>query len=1087
MSQEIIFTTLPHKRVIVDGKKHLQLSVYTSIKLGTPSDTNLGAFPNILNWSEKILSSDFKFKLENGKVLTATLNKEPIDDALFKNIFHKNIKVDDFKEEDFSNKKFHSVPLIHIQNFVLNNVKAAAIESPKKLVSADKFIDSKVFGAISRFQLKDKKIAKTEEKVQKKTLKKAIVAKDIVSKQLGTDKSLKLIIKQKKFIPFRAKMQPKKDFTELRQFHRVDREFANRINFKIVKPTFEFHDIFSVVNNYPQIMRKLGFILDFTIPYEGTIPNSGHIKIIPEALDLDATNSVISIPATAYEITDKGFYVADKPTTIFKQGFVKINSNEFSVIQVDADGAALKTSNMAENKVQAIAKFYEAKSIVAVEKKTKRSFVKTPEKEGLPFIRTAGIAITKNGMAEHLFSSIKLNVDLKTNFKAATPKTFSVKKSILITDSPLLTLQVKEPTKVLYSDEVTQGYRMDISYHDTPNQWFSLHKKKDVFSWFNETNKSYPIENIKEDEGFIQLAIAQDPEDEDNLFVSETLARWEGWSLSVHKPGFAINEPEDNGAAVKKDFVYKNKAQENKKYIFNPDLEFKINAQSEIVPGTLPKLRFGNDYDVRVRTVDLAGNSVALNFQSESGSLTKRKNIHYLRYEPLASPIILVGNELKDGEFLESMVIRSNHDQSVEEYEDSHPVNNKFFDEFSQRFLLPPKNSQLIAETHGMFEKAFTNNPTAAQRIYEIITQHEGIYTRPEKTKEKIYKPSEVEVIYLPDPMAAGVSLFLSEGNNATHTQKFEAQMFSFFSNTKVSDTNATTIPEDWYNAQAISIRLEEGAIGSKWNAQKRTITIFLPKGYRTKIKFSTFWREQDLNNLSAIWKLVKNENPSNLAELTKLANSGQHMMVSPSREIELVHAVQQPVDKPIIKAILANREKYNDTTVTIHTRFDIHGESTEKVTFHAKWVDPIDDNISVIIKEKPGSNTIDSIPIHYHDDVITKGTIPEKTAVVNANIHLLELKPKTKLVKQTKGKFKTNPQPGAKKINKLYQPKLKQYEVYKTAKISPKLNMVKRLQLDLLAPEFMLLHDINFRLDPLVHHFGDTKHRWVLDLIHRK
>ena len=88
-----------------------------------------------------------------------------------------------------------------------------------------------------------------------------------------------------------------------------------------------------------------------------------------------------------------------------------------------------------------------------------------------------------------------------------------------------------------------------------------------------------------------------------------------------------------------------------------------------------------------------------------------------------------------------------------------------------------------MAETHGKFEEAFQNNPAAAQQIYHIITSHEGLYQQDEKNKEKIYRPSEVEIIYLPDPMAAGVALFVAEGYENTHTQDFYARMFSFFRN----------------------------------------------------------------------------------------------------------------------------------------------------------------------------------------------------------------------------------------------------------------------------------------------------------------
>ena len=330
-----------------------------------------------------------------------------------------------------------------------------------------------------------------------------------------------------------------------------------------------------------------------------------------------------------------------------------------------------------------------------------------PEDEGLPYMRSAGIAITKNGMAEHLFRSIEINVDLKKAFAAASVQKVELKQerlkrvggnleNIQLKQQPALQnmkLKIKEPQKILYTTDVIQGYRMDIAYADDPERWHSLHQRKDDYSWYDENNQPHPIEGIDPDEGFIQLGIAEDPDDPDDVFVSETLARWEGWSLSVKKPGYAINESDDfdGDDNEKRDFVYKTKAQEIKKYEFDPDLEFKVNAQSNIVPGTLPRLRFGKDYRVRVRAVDLAGNSVSLHHQSENSLETIRENIKYLRYEPLASPLVLVGNELKDGEFLEEMVIRSNFDQSVTDYEDDHMVNGQKFDDYSQRYLLPPQ------------------------------------------------------------------------------------------------------------------------------------------------------------------------------------------------------------------------------------------------------------------------------------------------------------------------------------------------------------------------------------------------------------
>ena len=1088
MSQEIIFTVLPHKRDEIEGEKFLKLSAFVSIKLTTPNDTTLKKFNNILNWPAIIKEAGFKFKLKNGTVLDAELNSDQIDAELFGNLFHEDIRVDDFKDEDLSSKRIFSVPVKHINNFILDNYKASAIDNPKQLLSAEKFIDEKRYGTISRYKLDAKNIQKASFTTTPTRKIPPLKKSDLMYKDEKEDVNLKNRLRNSKFNRFEKKMNPKSDFVQLRQFHRMDNKISERVSIKIKKPEFEFHDIMAVMNSYPQIMRKLGFILDFVIPYNSSIASSGSIKLVPEILEIDEKGTTVSLPVTAYKITPKGFYTADKSTSAFKQGFVKINSDEFTVVQIDVDGAALKTNNMVENKVQQIASFYESRVELANSislKKRNLQFIEPPEDEGLPYMRSAGIAVVKNGMADYLNASIDTNYKLKSKFLNTKTQKISIQKRVITGSTPVMAkLIIKEPAVLLYSTDVVQGYRMDIAYEDKPEKWYSLHQRHEDYTWYDEHNNPTAIDGIVPDEGFIQLGMAEDPDDPDDVFVSETLARWEGWSLSVRKPGYAINEADDyelkDDETLKRDFVHKSKAQEIKKYAFDPDLEFRINAQSKIVQGTLPKLRFGKNYQVRVRTVDLAGNSVSLDSLTDSPLETTQSNISYMRYEPLASPIVLVGNELKDGEFLERMVIRSNYDQSVSEYENTHSVQSYIFNNFSRRYLLPPKNSQLMAETHGMFEQAFGNNPQAAKDIYNIITSYEGLYTQDEKNKEKIYQPSDVEIIYLPDPMAAGVSLFIADGNKNTHTQDFKPRMFGFFTKDEVKPQNTNVnIPADWYNAGVVTIKLEEGEYDGKWDESSRTFTVTLPKGHRTRIKFSTFWREEDMKQLSAVWKMVKDDSPGNWKEIEDLAIKGQHWMVSPSREIELVHAVQQPMEQPVIMALLPDRD-FDKTFVEINTKFDIHGQSTEKVEFQAKWTDPLDDGISVSIKEKQGRNSISDIEINYHDDKVTKGTIPEPAHLIDPAKVQLQIKPHTIFKRRSQATFAKEPQPGATRINDLYKPQEVIFKQIKKRKSLSNLSVVENLKMDIELYKLSFVQVLNLRIKPLEHNFGDTKHRWV-------
>ncbi len=881
------------------------------------------------------------------------------------------------------------------------------------------------------------------------------------------------------FTQISKQIDPVNDFTLFRNFHRTEKWKRVKEPAKIVKPEFEFHQILSILNNYPQLMRKAGLILDFTIPYSDSLPKTGGINLIPSSITFSESDTVISVPSTAYSITDNGFYTDDEDGTVFKRGFVTINTDEFAVVQVDADGAAIKAHNLIENKTRQIAHYFNNKteriSFKEVSLIDDIQPVEPPEDEGLPSIRSAGIAVTKSSMAEHMAGRIQSNLDLQHAIVE-----LPLENKVMVPG-----LRLKLPDNKLHSSDVIQGYRMDIAYESDPEKWYSLHQRKDEYKWYDESSGEHPVTGIESDEGFIELGITEDPDDPNDVFVSDTIARWEGWSLTVGKPGLAINHAEENPVkpkdGVKRDFVHTDRALEKKKYAFDPDLQFRINANSKIVQGTLPKLRFGKDYRIRIRTVDLAGNSLPLNTPTTDTSLTIHKNFRYLRYEPAASPLVLVGNELKDGEFLERMVIRSNFDQNCSQYESYYALNGKKMDAFSQRFLLPPDNSQIMAETHGMIEKAFTGTPSAAKEIYDLIAGQEGSYDRQSAVVEKVFKPEEAVVIYLPDPVAAGVAFFVSDGCETTHTQDFfKPRLFGFFTSDELMpDKTNVDIPGDWYKAKNIRIRLDEGELNTSWNAKERILSVFLPKGFRTRIRFSTFWSEKDLRQFSAIWNMINAESPSNIAEIEKLMLAGRHWMISPSREFELVHATQQPVTEPVLKALIPQRD-FNETSADINIRFQVHGESTDKVEIRAKWTEKLDDGISVDIKESPGTNSINDVTVFYHDDIVTRGTIPDLPKVeIKANPALL-FQPHAGLAPRNRSEFRANPQPEATRINKHFEVQANAFEKLQTSSLAASKTLVNTLRFDIEASKFSFFRNINLRILPLSQSFGDTKHRWV-------
>ncbi|MDD4490036.1 MAG: hypothetical protein PHD30_05995 [Paludibacter sp.] len=1120
MIQELILTTLPNQRIEKNGKSYLKVSVYVSPHLKSFTNMSLGAATDMFHWHDKIKNTNFAFRLSGSSDIPAELNKSHIDSDLYANIFHKDIKIEKFEMGDLHMKPIQSFPVKHIQNFLLEQVKQTAIESPTKLLPVTRFIDPKQLGVISNLRI----IPDAMDEAEKENRTKPIKAHSLIQKEDTPEKNMRNLLKTNRFIPFKKEIEPRTDFVQFMDFHNPARDISKKINkLEIKKPEFEFHNILSVLNGYPELMRRLGFILDFEIPYDSSIAPKGTIQVVPLDLTFDEKNTKVSIPLTAYNITSTGFFPADKPNSVIKNGFVKINSPEFSVVQIDADGMALKTAQTVSEKTTQVADFLERKSlaninIVSASKamnlqaanvtmKTakvknvsarttepninvvgkniltmqkmkpleKMKLVDPPANDGLHTVRSAGIGLIHNGMSEQIANKLERNFGFQ-KLLIDTAKVDAKKANLLL------------PAEILYSDDVTMAYRMDIAYEDNPEKWYSLHQRKMSYSWFDETGTEHPVDEINPDEGYVELGIIEKEGVEDKVFVPETLARWEGWSLSVGRPGLSINDSEEHPAKDPKerhDFLSASREIELKKYRFDPSLDFKLNAQSDLVPGTLPKLRFGKSYRVRIRTVDMAGNSVSLDFKSDSPSDTQLENINYLRYEPLSSPITLVGNKLRDGEFLEQMVIRSNFDKNVEKYEKNNAVPGQDSDGRSIRYLLPPKNSQLMAETHGYFEKAF-GDPAKAKEIYQIITSHEGLYERNPDNTEKIYTEDEAKIIYLPDPMAAGIAIFADTESESTHTEEFEPRMFSFFAKDEIrpDNTNSIIIPENWFDTGAIILKLEESkTLKADWDGKKRTFTVSLPKGQRMKLKISTFWREEDMKKLSAIWQLIQSNAGSKASEIEKIALSGQHWMISPSRTFELVHAVQQPVEEPKINKIIAERS-YADTSAYLNLRFSVHGKSTDFSEVIASWTDPLDDGVSVEIKEKQNRYTIPEIDIYYHDEQVTIGNIADLKADMNIDKQRV-INPLWKTEPAKVKDFEV--QPGSQKLNNIYKAQATrlaeintQKTVFQSNKTTSNINFVQRLQLDLDESHLAFVKMLDLRNYPLEHAFGDTRHRWV-------
>ena len=177
------------------------------------------------------------------------------------------------------------------------------------------------------------------------------------------------------------------------------------------------------------------------------------------------------------------------------------------------------------------------------------------------------------------------------------------------------------PDEILTAAHLTHGYRADV-WREAKGTWSSLHRRR----------LAYDIGGIAwaaEDEGFATAALAAPPATPDTLDAAEVVVRWTGWSLSAPRPykpigrEVAVDDPgtEPEGGP--------------------PDTS-PLSMVARPAPRSLPALRFGDRYRMRLRAVDIGGGGLGPEVASELPALPLEPvGRRYLRYEPVAAPIVV--------------------------------------------------------------------------------------------------------------------------------------------------------------------------------------------------------------------------------------------------------------------------------------------------------------------------------------------------------------------------------------------------------------------------------------------------------------
>lgn len=692
--------------------------------------------------------------------------------------------------------------------------------------------------------------------------------------------------------------------------------------------TVDFHQMVTALGDHPDLLRRLGLLVDLAVD-AADMPNpTGFVSVtptFPPAADAVLRENLAH--STAFRAADGRFVAARRaPVPGVPEGLVALSSGGYGVSQVDVDGAALKTLAVAITMSQPPVS-------------PAGSGLHQPEDAGLPALRTSGLSIVHTGRAASLQNEFVANLDLNTAIEGG-------------------------PTQ-LWAEDLVRGYRLDV-FDDATGRWRSLHEQ--VVTATADRYAGGPARLPGEGQVSVSLAGRitppnQAPDPDGELYVHETLVTWDGWSLSAPRAGAALSRHADAPDAARPET-------QPAKVSNDPQTAMGLRLESAAVRGTLPRLRFGRSYRLRLREVDLAGSGPTLDEATAlaAGYLSTGP---YLRFEPVPAPAAVPTDRYGEGASLHRLVIRS--DVGLDpagyaaafnaEHVGAHPG----YEPVDTRHVAPPKASFDLVEKHGLFDPAIGSDgqpptPEVVAEIaaaYTIARRERGTFDDPDAPGAEpvtipaangqsggryvIHRTEQLTLPYLPDPLATGVMFFGLPGVGAGDPYG-------------ISFTGPT-----WHQARPLRLRLAAGDEPPNWDEPSRTLTVQLPQATTARVRMASKVDQLDLLGMLA-WcetELAGNDRDRVLQSMKE----NRCWLTTPWHDLELVHAVQHPLEAPVI-ADFRMQKSERATYADLAGEVALHLGSTEKLDLTASWTDPIDDIREDHPRDLDCTTTVFSLPM---------------------------------------------------------------------------------------------------------------------------
>ena len=920
--QSLLWTTLPNG--YSDDGKSLRVSVLLSPRLDAEGDPQqLGTFGDFVDWPDTLARARFVIHFGADSVAIAgndLVSKNRVDDRLgapdsnvWTALLPDTTFVQGYKFRDLSTHQVLSFQAANMDNLVRNLYARLASSAQDHLPKASAIIGDPFWQQlldVVRRNDSDDRFVDYKRGLRNPRAQFAAFSNGEFNHLTGLARDVALfqLFHTPPSTPKIEKYAAPRDDAQARAqwltYERTPLPDANSF-----KDQIDFHQIVTAMNQYPALLRLLGLVVDLLIDKTSftASPNAplwAKVELPPGSPEVRRDPDVSPrtrtlLDASLFQPVPRGnpgqgdYSVAN--------GLLELDPKLFNLVQTDVDGAGMKVMNFARTLV-----------LLRDSPDTQLDPVSKHEREvGAPALRNSGLMLIHNsraGMLKNSFDRQKKYNDTAEAIQSGVPK----------------------PPPRLHAEDLVRGFRIDI-WDDVTRRWHSLCRREASY----DINKGDKVISVPEEEGTVRLAAttSSDPtSNPDLVWLHETFVAWTGWSLCAPAPGRTISHREDDHT----DPVTDSEAE------VPPGL--RLESAFKALAGSLPRLRYGRKYWIRARVVDLAGNSLTLAPRDFGLEQSKKNARPYYRYDPISAPAIALfkatGGAVEapaEGESMERVAVRSFNDTPVD--------NTIITSQRARRIAVPARTTQKESEHHGMLDHggivdpsffamlAAKDNSLAEETILTAGPLAEG---PPVEVGFAVMQDGE-PLPYLPDPLAIEVAARIFDHSGFPSNRIIRIPLYD---------------GAVWPDAQPFKIELfEDPADKPRFDKATRTLLVPLPKAERVTLRLSVK-PNRDALRLLGVWNwltpaqqnkpepVVLNGQP---ATLESIALNGQHWMLTPWRNIELVHAVQRPLITPEILKHNVNRD-FLATNALPSFIVTCSVKSTNHLDVLAQWNEPAEE-----------------------------------------------------------------------------------------------------------------------------------------------